>query len=253
MLATDVIDRHFDPITQRLHTTRLHLKRGKLPTAVVKLLPKSFLGSTRNNSSESYVLEKSVVDIKEGWMHTENRNLEWTGVLTVVERQRFQRPIRQSLSSTDQSIQAQTKPYVWNDHHTDVHTSVTLHSRLGQNRYLRNRSKRLSEAGSDTVEEPKQGFFAALSSSGIQRSVEVIGLRRATDHLRKSREGMKVVLERLRTGGLVGVLEGMRQDRAASFGTEGPWKRALHHGSTDVGEGPATSPHLEDMENFEKE
>ena len=47
----------------------------------------------------------------------------------------------------------------------------------------------------------------------------------------KSKEGMNVVLERLRKGGIVGVLEGMRKDREAAFGPDGPWKRVWLQGN----------------------
>jgi 4-amino-4-deoxychorismate lyase len=43
---------------------------------------------------------------------------------------------------------------------------------------------------------------------------------------------MNVVLERLRNGGIVGVLEGMRQDREALYGPEGPWKRVWLNGNS---------------------
>ena len=100
-----------------------------------------------------------MIDIKEGWMQTENRNLEWTGVLTVVEKQFFERPRRAS---------------AWDDRSTNVTTSVMLLSRLGQGRLLRGRGKK-------PTEEAKPGFFASLSSGGLQRSVEAIGLRRTSD------------------------------------------------------------------------
>ena len=48
----------------------------------------------------------------------------------------------------------------------------------------------------------------------------------------KSKQGMNVVLERLRNGGIVGVLEGMRQDREALYGPEGPWKRVWLKGNS---------------------
>jgi 4-amino-4-deoxychorismate lyase len=92
VLSTDTIARSFDPETQRLTTIRLHLKRSKLPGAVLKLLPRSLLGASATGDTQSFILEKSVVDVKEGWMDTESRNLEWTGVLSVVERQKFMRP-----------------------------------------------------------------------------------------------------------------------------------------------------------------
>src|SRR5262249_5738193 len=93
VLSTDTIARHYDPVKQQLTTVRWHLKRSKLPTAVLKLLPKSLLGASAAGDTQSYILEKSVVDIKEGLMDTESRNLEWTGVLSVIERQEFRRPV----------------------------------------------------------------------------------------------------------------------------------------------------------------
>jgi len=88
VLATDVIERFIDPKTRRLHSTRLHLKQTKVPSSILKLLCKGRSGS---NHSKSYILETSVVDPTEGWMRTESRNLEWTGILSVVERQNYQR------------------------------------------------------------------------------------------------------------------------------------------------------------------
>ena len=43
--STDTIERHFDPETQRLTTVRLHLKRSRMPPAVVKLLPSSYMSN----------------------------------------------------------------------------------------------------------------------------------------------------------------------------------------------------------------
>ncbi|EER37847.1 MSF1 domain-containing protein [Histoplasma capsulatum H143] len=89
VLTTDVIDRYVDPVTERLHTTRLLLKKSKIPSAMLKLLPKGIGGS--ENSGQSFILETTVVDVKEGWMHTESRNMEWTGILSVVEKQLYRR------------------------------------------------------------------------------------------------------------------------------------------------------------------
>lgn len=240
VLSTDVIDRYFDPTTQRLYTTRLHLKRGKIPAAVVKLLPRSFLGSTRNGSSESYILEKSVVDVREGWMKAENRNLEWTGILSVVETQHFQRPRVKTLDDGGRQSGGET---AGPGNITDVTTTVTFQSRFGQKVLLgskKRKTSRTEETGAINIEdEPKPGFFASLSTNGIQRSIELIGLRKSADQLKNSKEGMKVVLERMRRGGLVGVLEGMRKDREAASGSEGPWKRVFHNGNDN------TSPRVE--------
>src|ERR1700748_1872422 len=73
VMSTDVLERHFDPVTQRLYTTRLHLKRSRLPSAVLKILPRSIIGASAKGDSQSYILEESVVDVKEGWMKTESR------------------------------------------------------------------------------------------------------------------------------------------------------------------------------------
>ncbi|KAI9813623.1 MAG: hypothetical protein M1827_003694 [Pycnora praestabilis] len=257
VLSTDVIDRRLDPITQRLHTVRLHLKRSKLPPAVLKLLPKSILRGTSNGSSQAYILEKSVVDVKEGWMETETRNLEWTGVLSVVEKQLYRRALsmieRNGLNTATASDGGNIVEHAA-DEKTDVTTTATFHSRLGQARALRQKatqdpptsittlpssssSSTNSPRSSDTEDEapPKQGFFQTWSTASIQRSIEIIGVRRTRDALVKSKVGMDVVLERLRGGGLVAVLEGMRRDREAAFGSDGPYKRVWQGRGGDSG------------------
>lgn len=66
---------------------------------------------------------------------------------------------------------------------------------------------------------PRTGnFLYNWSQERLQRSIEAIGLSRAHKSQPNAMEGMKVVLERLRDGGLVGVLEGMRRDREAGSG-----------------------------------
>ncbi|MCJ1228844.1 hypothetical protein MMC12_005507 [Toensbergia leucococca] len=225
VLSTDVIDREFDPVTQRLSTTRLHLKRSKLPPAVLKLLPKGILG-TGSDAGQSYILEKSVVDIQKGSMETEARNLEWTGILSVIEKQIYRRPLPVAkLLPTTSDLVEDSK-----NETTDVTTTVTLKSRFGQARMWRkgevNTSPSIVTPTDREEEAPKKGFFASWSTSSLQRSIELIGLRRTRDAMGKSKEGMNIVLERLRRGGLVGVLEGMRRDREGTFRQEGPWKRA---------------------------
>ncbi|MCJ1362906.1 hypothetical protein MMC16_002012 [Acarospora aff. strigata] len=244
VLSTDVIDRTFDATTQRLSTTRLHLKRSKLPPAVVKLLPKGILGSS-SDAGQSYILEKSVIDVREGWMRTESRNLEWTGILSVVEKQvYYRRPLGGMMSgrspspSPSPASQGGLAGHA-KDETTDVTTTVTFHSRLGQGRLLGHRtrggassipSSNSSSDGGEDETPAKKGFFASWSTSSIQRTIELVGMRRTRDALVKSKDGMNVVLERLRQGGLVAVLDGMRRDHEAAFGPDGPWKRAWHHG-----------------------
>ncbi|CDM32155.1 hypothetical protein DTO013E5_3630 [Penicillium roqueforti] len=217
VLTTDVIDRYVDPKTERLHTIRLHLKKSKIPSGILKLLPKGMGGS--DSSGQSYILEKTTVDAKEGWMETESRNMEWTGILSVVEKQCYKRLLSQedrlALDGLDKSEQ------------THVKTTVTFRSRLGQGKLL---GKKKQDTGDHEEEEPRKGFFASFSTAGIQRTIELIGVSRTKEAVLKSKQGMHIVLERLRSGGVVGVLEGMRQDREAAFGPDGPWKRVWLHG-----------------------
>ena len=93
VLSTDTISRHVDAATGRLHTVRLHLKQSKLPAVVTRALPKSILagGSPADGQARNFLLATTVVDARAGWMETETRNLQYTGVLTVIEQQRFSR------------------------------------------------------------------------------------------------------------------------------------------------------------------
>ncbi|KAJ9625024.1 hypothetical protein H2203_004975 [Taxawa tesnikishii (nom. ined.)] len=212
VLSSDVIERHFDPETQRLTTVRLHLKRSKLPPAVLKLVPRSILGASKEGDSQSYILETSVVDVKEGTMETESRNLEWTGILSVIEKQVYKRPLglitgTGSAGDPFSGVAPQK---------TDVTTTVILKSRIGEN--LRKRRARIAESSSDDEEAPaKVGFFRSWANDSMQRSIELIGLRRAEGSQPKAKMGMTVVLERMRQGGLGAVLEGMRRDRELMF------------------------------------
>ncbi|KAJ5280586.1 hypothetical protein N7478_005958 [Penicillium angulare] len=216
VLTTDVIDRYIDPETQRLHTIRLLLKKSKVPAGILKLLPKGMGGS--DSSGQSYILETTVVDPHEGWMETESRNMEWTGILSVVEKQRYQRLASENESRALDGLSMEQKT-----EQTTVRTTVTFKSRLGQGKLLGRKKADHAEAED---EAPKRGFFSSLSTAGIQRTIELIGVSRTRDAVLKSKEGMNVVLERLRSGGIVGVLEAMRRDREA-LGLDGPLKRVL--------------------------
>ncbi|KAL9006546.1 MAG: hypothetical protein Q9188_000706 [Gyalolechia gomerana] len=231
VLSTDVIDRHFDPDSQRLYTTRLHLKRSKLPPAVLKLLPKGIIGSN-SDTGQSYILERSTVDVREGWMTTETKNLEWTGILSVVEKQKYRRPAQWELGDLS-GERTYTKRGT-----TEVTTSTTFVSRFGQGGPRASRKNAeadtpIKDVAADMPEDdtPKKGFFASWSTSSLQRTIEAIGMRRTREALLKSKDGMNVVLGRLRSGGLVEVLEGMRRDREAMYGPDGPWKCAWKQGN----------------------
>lgn len=219
VLSTDVIDRSIDPITGRLSTTRLHLKRSRLPPAVLQFLPKSVKGNVSGGQSSSYILETSTVDVKEGWMQTESRNLDWTGILSVVERQEYRRdPNAQPFKDEGEKAL------------TGVTTSITFRSRLGDRltdklrerrdarRAAKNETLGLEEDDTSVEQEHKKGFLASWSTAGIQRSIEAIASKRTIQSQGNTQRGMRIVLERLRNGGLVGVLDGMRQDREAILG-----------------------------------
>lgn len=157
--------------------TRLHLKRGKLPASVARFLPKI---------KESYILEKSIVDVKNQRLETETRNLDWEGVLSVVESQLYTPSADRTLAKGE-------------DGKTDVQTVVRFESRLGSGKSLR-----------DPAEE-RRSFFSSWTTGSVQRSIELVGVRRMREGLGRSREGMKVVLEQLRERGMVGVLREQRR------------------------------------------
>ncbi|KYK60523.1 hypothetical protein DCS_01660 [Drechmeria coniospora] len=191
VLSTDTISSRVDPDTQRIHTTRIHLKKSRLPKAIYKLLPRSMTGGSRDKAS--YILETSVVDIKEGWMKTESRNLNFTGVLSVIERQQFSVP-----SEADRGLNASRNE-------TDVRTSVVFRSRLGEK--LRGRLGQAHEDGWLT------GFIGGWGAKSIQRSIETVASSKSMDQLGRSRDGMRLVLERIRNNGVIGVLETLRTER----------------------------------------
>lgn len=181
-----------------------------------------------DGSSKQYILEKSVVDAKEGWMETESRNMEWTGVLSVIEQQRYQ----DRLLTNFDGIPG-----------THCKTTVTFVSKLGETirkRRKASQSQSMTQDSSQDVEfeeeQPKKGWFASWSTAGIQRTIELVGVKRTQTAVINSCEGMKVVLERLRNGGVKGVLEAMRRDRMEMMGGQPddgastPWKAVWQQG-----------------------
>lgn len=189
VLSTDTISSHVEPETGRLHTTRIHLKKSRLPPTVFKLLPKSLTGAAGDKAS--YILETSIVDIREGWMRTESRNLNFVGVLSVIEKQHYCIPKADSAPSTGT---------------TDVATTVVFRSRLGER--LRGR---LGQPQLQAQPEEGGGFFSMLGTRGIQRTIESVASKKTQDQLGKSREGMRIILERLRYGSVMDILEHKRR------------------------------------------
>ncbi|KOS23143.1 Protein UPS1 [Escovopsis weberi] len=188
VLSTDTISSHVDPATQRLYTTRIHLKKSRMPGAVYKLLPASVSGGSTAEKA-SYILETSIVDIKEGWMKSESRNLNFTGVLSVVERQTF------SVPAAPESV----------GNETDVRMTVMFKSRLGDR--IRGKIGQANEG------RWLPGLIGGWGAKGVQRSIESLASTKTLDQLSKSRDGMKLVLERIRNAGVMGVLENLRRER----------------------------------------
>lgn len=226
--STDTISRNYDPETQRLTTVRLHLKRSRIPPAVLKLLPKSATGSTveSGGSTQSFILEKSVVDVREGWMETESRNIDWNNVLSVIERHTYSGPPlakAEAIGDGEGEDAAVTQRLVrdpaWSGQ-TNVDVTVVLKSRIGEQ--IRKRRQRWGEqasatsvTGGELEEQPvKLGWLSSWSSGAVRSAIEAISLQRTERSQPKAQKGMGVVLDRLREGGLEAVFEGMRKDRA---------------------------------------
>ncbi|WVQ71985.1 hypothetical protein IAR50_001528 [Cryptococcus sp. DSM 104548] len=64
VLSVDVLDRKVDPLTGRIHTTRLILKRGILPKWATRWLPSS--ATSGGSGLDAWIYEESVVD-PPGW------------------------------------------------------------------------------------------------------------------------------------------------------------------------------------------
>ncbi|KAI1081102.1 MSF1-domain-containing protein [Whalleya microplaca] len=221
VLSTDTISSHVDPETGRLHTTRVHLKKSRMPSAVMKLLPTSVTGG--NGDKSSYVLETSVVDIKEGWMKTESRNMNFTGILSVVEQQHYSTtPSDQTASSNNSQPRSGTagnslaspisRPLSPN---TFVTTTFSYHSSLGNKKPDR-AALTAPDDGDDTASRRFGGWISGWGTRRIQSSIESIASNKADDQLVKSRDGMRIVLERLRNNGVVSVLRELRRREGKS-------------------------------------
>lgn len=202
VLSTDTIASHVDPATGRLHTTRLHLKKSRIPSAIFKLLPASLTGGS--GDKESYVLETSIVDMKEGWLRSESRNLDFASILSVVEQQTYTaQPTLQQLPTPSPGPGPGTSS-------TDVATTMIFRSRVGER--IR---ERLGQTSTQQDDGAAQGGW--LAKTILQRSIESIASRKTQDQLGKSREGMRAVLERLRNTGVKGILELTRRTREAAL------------------------------------
>lgn len=200
VMSTDTIDSRVDPTTGRLHTTRLHVKKSRMPAAVIKLLPTSVTGGAGEKSA--FVLENSVVDMREGWMTTESRNLNFTGVLSVIESQHYSvTPPHEEQGSSSLSSSVSSSPGP-----TYVTTTFSYRSSLGSRKA--DKAPAAGEAGS-----PSRfgGWISGWGAKRIQSSIESIASNKTDDQIIKSRDGMKLVLERLRSNGVVAVLRELKR------------------------------------------
>ncbi|RPA86916.1 MSF1-domain-containing protein [Ascobolus immersus RN42] len=204
VLSADTLSRDFDPVNQTLTTTRLLLKRGKLPSSVTRFLPKI---------KESYILEKSVVDLKKMEMRTETRNLEWEGVLSVVESQTYTplpAPIAHGTANDDPLRNGTGLA----DDHTSVRTVVRFESRLGGVQKAEGIASRVASWG----------------TGGVQRGIEAAAYQRMKENVQRSKEGLKIVLHGLREKGVIATMVERRErkvkemrERATGWG--GIWGR----------------------------
>jgi len=192
VISTDVISRHVDE-SGCLHTVRIHHKRGKLPTAVTRFLP---------SISDSYVLETSKVDPHTMTMETETRNLDHTGILSVVEQQVY-------TPAEDGG-------------NTRVRTTARFDSSLG------GRARQATAANTEEQQsQPRRlfnySFGFGWGKESVQRTIEQLGARRMVEHVGSSTKGMQLVLNRLRNIGLIGArgVEGVRDGE----GWKNVWRR----------------------------
>ncbi|KAH8671567.1 PRELI-like family protein [Xylariales sp. PMI_506] len=197
VLSTDTISSRIDPETGRLHTTRLHLKKSRIPAPVFKLLPNSVTGGAGDKSS--FVLEESVVDIKEGWMKTQSRNLNFTGVLSVTEEQHYS-----VISPDQQASSAVSRPL---SPSTYVTTTFSYRSSLG---------KKVTAAAEEASQRRFGSWISGWGAKRIQSSIESIASNKTEGQIDNSRDGMRMVLERLRTNGVVATLRELRRKEEAA-------------------------------------
>jgi hypothetical protein len=177
------------------------VKRSRIPPAVLKFLPSG--SANEDGSTNSFILETSVIDVKQGWLETESKNLDWNNILSVIERHSYRRPMDFNSSAPHES-------------RTDVSVSVTLKSRIGEQiRKQRQRWGQQSTAAALNDEDGpvKQSWLGSWTSGAVRLAIENIGLQRTEKSQPKAQKGMSVVLARLRSGGWQAALEGMQADR----------------------------------------
>lgn len=203
VLSTDTVSSHVDPETGRLYTTRVHAKKSRMPKAVIKLLPTSITGG--GGDKTAYVLEESVVDIKEGWMSTRSRNLNYTGVLSVTEEQQYSTTPPEPQYPYERTDLSPVAPRPLSPN-TYVTTTFSYRSSLGNRKVAQ-------EEAEDAGPKGLGGWISGWGAKRIQGSIESIASGKTDDQLIKSRDGMKLVLERLRSNGVMATLRELRRSQ----------------------------------------
>ena len=157
--------------------------------------------------TQSHILETSVVDVQQGWMATESRNLDWRNALSVVERHRFTRGDTTITGDMWEQQESQQQ-------RTEVDVSVQLTCRIGETRRKRRARRAEEEEEGAGAELRPSSWMSSLSPLGATRAlVEAWSLKRTERSQPKAQKGMGVVLQRLRSGGFEAVREGIRKDR----------------------------------------
>lgn len=139
-------------------------------------------------------------------MKTQSRNLNFTGVLSVTEEQHYsitppQQPGLADYSPLPTSVPRTLVP------NTYVTTTFSYRSTLGNR-------KAVQETETDE-NGPKRfgGWISGWGAKRIQGSIESIASNKTDDQLVKSRDGMKLVLERLRSNGVMATLRELRRSQ----------------------------------------
>lgn len=220
VLSTDTLSSHVDTETGRLYTTRIHVKKSRMPSAVIKLLPTSVTGGAGEKSA--YILETSVVDINEGWMKSESRNLTFTSLLKVVEQHNYSVTPQDNKNIQDTTITASptyATPRAFPTN-TFVTTSFSYSSSLGSRKPDK---AALAPADSEYETRPGRigGWISGWGANRIQRTIESMASTKTDESQNKAREGMSMVLERLRNNGVVSVLRELRRREGNVFEKHG--------------------------------
>ena len=141
-----------------------------------------------------------MVDIRNQTMETETRNLDWEGVISVVESQIYT-PAPPSEATAGEGEK------------TDVKLIVKISSRVGTN------------AREKVADATAAGGWTSWTTGSIQKSIEIVGMKRMREGLGRSKEGMKIVLEGLREKGLIVAMQERRERKLADRKEEGMQSR----------------------------